>query len=383
MRADLLAWCRFAYHAPGAELPKATADASLARCLIANRVGPMVARALRTAAGTSAATGQVAAAPPRVIDKEFAALVRDDARLAAERALLALSALRHVADPLGHAGIDWMLWKGPALAAQVWGDPACRHCSDLDIVVAPAAMRAARDALATAGWRSRDGLSRAQERAIHGATAAVPLVRDDPQGSSFLVELHERFAARHYPAPVDVARALAGAQVVTVGGTAVRTPAGADALLLLALHATKHGWSQAEEVLSFARLAERDPESLARASANAEAAGVGRAVRLACGLARELLGIRLDHAERTDADDAGLAECLARMVAGDGGWRETHAWTIRWMSRRPDRARYLVRALLSPTPQEWRWLRLPDAFVGAYPAVRVARLALRAIGLAR
>ncbi len=371
----LAAWSRFAFRPERTPIPSIGRDPDRARILIANRIGPMVHRALRAA--------------DDAVGDEFARLVHADAREAAERALLAIAELRDVAEALDAAGTPWLLWKGPALAVQVWGDPARRHATDLDVVVAPADRSAARDALARAGWRSRDGLSLAQERAIFTGAGALPLVR---RSEGPLVELHSAFGARLYPAPLAIADVLGRAERVSVGGVEVRTPAGADALLLLALHATKHGWSQAEEVLSFGQLAERDPAAFQAAHARAAASGVAEAIHLAVHLARALVGAAI--APELLAATAGgrasgrsraarVAGCLARMEAGDAGWRETHAWTLGWIGRPRDRLTYLVRAALDPTPQEWRWARLADPYVGLYPAVRLARLALRTIGLRR
>ena len=305
--------------------------------------------------------------------------LRDEARLIAERALANLAALREVGDRLDAARVPWMLWKGPALAMQVWGDATRRDSRDLDLVVPPEAWDAARAALADGGWQVPGGLGPRGERAIHGWTRAVPLRREGRP----LVELHWAFAGANYPRVADVRSVLARAETFTVGGRAVRTPAGADALLLLALHATKHGWSQAEEVLSFARLASRSPEALGEAVAMADAAGVPRVLALALALREALLGT---PAPATRHDGRLLAmrdACLARMEAGNGAWRTTRAWTLSWIDRPRDRWRHRAGALWRPTPQEAQWLRLPEALAWAYPAVRLLRLAVRPLGLAR
>lgn len=378
------AWCRFIAFG-GAPPPAVPPDGpeldALISVVLANRLGPALDLALARH-GAPAASTLVRAA-------------RDDARRAAENGLSALVTLRAAAAALDAASIPWLLWKGPALSVQAWGDATRRHFTDLDLVVARASRRAAREALGRAGWRAAGDLPARTERVVHAREAAYPLTHGDAP----LVELHWAFGGPVHPQPLDPAAVLARAEQLRVGAVEVRTPAGSDALLLLALHATKHGWSQAEEVLTFARLAARSPDALAGARATAERAGVARALALAERLALRLLGD--DWARATGQPDASLARpgagatrgsdemgrltdaCLARMCAGDAAWRETHAWTMSWMSRRTDRVRYMAGALFRPTPQESRWLRLPDALAAAYPAVRVARLALRALGVSR
>jgi len=382
--ATLAAWCRFALGGEGAALPAPPADAReaavTARVLIANRLAPAVGRALgaRTAVSDLDAAGWDIHAW-----NALAHPVRDEARRAAEHALASLAGLREVADVLDAAGVRWLLWKGPALAMQVWGDPTRRDFTDLDVVVLPADLAAARAALDRAGWRARDAMPPRTERAIHAGSGAYPLERADRP----LLELHWTFSGTNYPTVATVADVLARAEPLTIAGRTVLTPGGADALLLLAMHATKHGWSQAEEVLSFARLSSRDPAALGEASVRAAIAGVPRVMALAVELAERLASVGATGGQSRGAHtmDAGgetgtmVDACLERMCAGDGAWRQTHAWTRSWISRPSDRLRYYASALFSPTPQEWKWIRLPEPLVWMYPLVRVARLALRRV----
>ena len=366
----LAEWCGVALHGGRAPRPSPVSDhTGLAAVLRANRLGPALSLAL-------------GAGGPSDSPDPLANALHADARVAAEHALAALAALRDIAEALDGAGIPWLLWKGPALAFAAWGDPARRHFSDLDIVVSPRDRERARDALGNAGWASKWALSRAQERAIHSVTSAYPLTKPGAP----LLELHWAFVGRLYPDVLAVRDVIVRADNISLAGLSVRVPSPADALLLLALHATKHGWSQAEEVLSFTQLARRSPVALAAAIAQAECAGVAPALDLAIRLSEELTGEPLAP-ETSRAKDprarAMVAECVARMCAGEGSWRETHRWSLSWVTRPRHRVRYILGALLAPTPQEARFLLLPDPLVGAYPAVRLLRLALRSVGLAR
>jgi hypothetical protein len=248
----LAAWCRLAC-ATAAPLPApAVRDARTVPILLANRLGPALARALATA--RPAAGDAVHAA--------VAAAFTADARIAAERGLAALAALRPLAAALDAAEIPWLLWKGPELAQRAWGDPTARHLSDLDVVVAPPDRDRALAALTAGGWLVRDGLSARQARAIHGSTRAIPLVRPGAP----LIELHWAFSSRLFPEVLAPAEVLARADRLALAGVEVRVPALPDTLLLLALHATKHGWSQAEEVVTFTRLSAHAPNAGRRRS---------------------------------------------------------------------------------------------------------------------
>lgn len=333
--------------------------------LIANKLAPMLTAALRTREmGASSLTS----------------LLASEARVVAERSLASLLTLRDLAGALDDAGVRWACWKGPALAVQAWADLGARSFSDLDIIVSPGDRERARAALVTAGWSSRHGMSRAQERAILSGSGALELARgaDEP-----FVELHWRFASPRFPSSLRVAEVIARAERIALGGLSVLTPSGPDALVLLAMHGTKHGWSQAEEVLTFARLAWRDERAVEAAVRFALLARCSTPLGLAMALAERLAGLGLGTAARALAHTPRVAElaeqCVPRMCSGDAGWRPTHVWSLSWMDRRVDRFRYRARVLLTPTMEEWKWVRLPDATVSAYPAVRLARLAWRGL----
>ena len=110
---------------------------------------------------------------------------------------------------------------------------------------------------------------------------------------------------------------------------------------------------------------------------------VSVALRLARLLAEELAGERPGRLAEGSVGAASSRErdvveaCIERMCRGDAAWRPDHAWSLSWMTRDRDRLRYWAHALLAPTREEWRWLRLPGAFAWLYPAVRLARLAVR------
>jgi hypothetical protein len=208
-----------------------------------------------------------------------------------------------------------------------------------------------------------------QQRAIGVGSGAIDFERRPGEP---IIELHWRFAARRHPSPLSVDEVLSRAEVLRVGTIDVRAPSREDALILQALHGTKHGWSQAEEVATFARLMERWPE----AAAGFRQRAISRAVVLAFALVDRLASDRPPPSP--PAPLAAMVDaCITRMCSGDGGWRPDHAWALAWADTPLDRLRYRLHALLAPTLEEWKWVRLSDALAWLYPAVRLVRLAIR------
>lgn len=334
----------------------------------AHRLTPLVTRA-------------VDALPAGTVPASVLQELRDTSFGIAGESLAAIEALTRLTRALDAAGIPSMAWKGPALAAVAWSDPGARSFADLDVVVRPADRHRARAVARSLGWRSRHAMTEKQEEAIFGGLAAWELERES---APRLLELHWEFSAKRYAGRLPVEEVLARARSLRLAGVDVRVPDAADTLVLLAQHATKHGWSTLEDVAVFAAVAQRDPSALSTAMALARAVGGGRALLLGCALAAATFGLALpDQLARQSRADYALpvlvAQSRARWDAGETAWRPPLAWDYAWTVGGGARLRLLARALFDPTLQEWRALRLPDALVPLYRLLRPARLALVAL----
>lgn len=361
------------------------APESLRASVDAIRDWPALVRAAESHRLTPLVSHAVAALPAGVVPAAVVDELRElSFRIAAE-SLAAIDALARLTRALDAAGIPSLAWKGPALAAFAWTDAGARSFADLDVVVRPSDRHRAREVARSLGWRSRHAMSDKQEEAIFGGLAAWELERES---APRLLELHWEFSAKRYAGRLPVAEVLARAGTLRFGGVEVRVPEAADALVLLAQHATKHGWSTLEDVAVFAAVAQRDPSALTTATARARAAGGERALLLGCALAAATYDLALPDrlARATQADRAlpGLvAQVRARWESGDTAWRPPLSWDLDWTSGVGARLRLIARALFDPTLQEWRAARLPDALVPLYRVLRPARLALVAAGLGR
>lgn len=333
---------------------------------------PLVAREpLRTAAAAHRVLPLLARAAGAHAEPEL----QQEARRIAMRALGATDTLRRAIAALSSADVRALAWKGPAVAQLAWGDVGCRESDDLDLVVAQADRARARAALRDAGWTSRHAMSEAQEEAIFRGLGAWEFV-----GSSEppLLELHWEFSARRYAGRLPAEAVIARAVPVRIGGGVCLAPDPADTLALLAQHASKHGWGRLEDLALFAALAARDDEAVVEAHTRAATVGGGRAVRLGLELARRMLAVRppsgLADAIAQDAGAAAMAEqVVARWTRGETAFHPTLAWDLRWTEGAAARLRFLARATLDPTMQEWKAIQLPDPLVGLYPLVRSAR----------
>jgi len=331
---------------------------------------------------------RVASAAGDLLDPAASTRIHTMHRAAAARALGAMRQLTEVVSVLGAAGVRVLPYKGPALALDAYGDAAQRESDDLDIVVVPADLEAASTALRTAGYRPTDGRSWEEARLAHDWQGHVSLSRTGDPGAGAAddllpVELHWRFCDRKLPWTLDVARVISRARIESIAGTPILIPDSADQLLLVLLHAARHGWDRLEPFVCASALLARGVDADAFLARAREAGGVTAALA-GLALAHEIIGAPVPGefavltAARRRAVDDQLGVARDRMLARDISDARDAALHLALLDNFRSRLRYAVLGGLQPTPQDWAIVPLPRAFTLLYVPIRFARLAGRA-----
>jgi hypothetical protein len=301
----------------------------------------------------------------------------------ARHALQLAAELRRLMDALAAAGVRALAYKGPALAVRAYGHLALRTYSDLDLLVAPDDEPAAAAVLRAHGYVSAYAFTPAQDAAFRRVDGDYPYHHPQTGG---LVELHGRVSSARFVAHLPTERLMARARPVPIGGGDVPAPADDDLFLALCLHGAKHRWARLEWLSCAAALAVRADLDLSATADRAGEIGARRATLLALLLARDALGLALPPDVRrsieTDPSLATLAAEARGLWFADGvaDGESTPAnlrFNARLMDGAADRARYAARWLLLPSPEDWAWVRLPDALAPLYRVLRPLRLAAR------
>jgi hypothetical protein len=304
-------------------------------------------------------------------------------RDAVHRGLEMAAELRRLVDALAAAGVDALAYKGPALAMRAYGRLAMRSFIDLDLLVRPGDVPRALAVLAAEGYAAALELTRAQERWFRRVDGDYPLVHRE---TGLLVELHARVSSERFCMPISTDALMRRSRTVAVGGGEVRTLGDDDLLLVLCAHGAKHRWKRLEWIAALAELLRAGRGDVHAALRLASGVHARRTLLLGLSLARRLLDAPLPPAAAAEIDgDPGLA-ALAAEAEGrlfgeepeDGD--ETTAnlrFNLRLRDGAADRARYAARWLFAPSPEDWRWARLPDALFPLYRVLRPVRLLLR------
>jgi len=269
-------------------------------------------------------------------------------------------------------------YKGPALAASVYGDLALRNFSDLDFLIAPADFAAAKQALAELGYRTSTELRPEAER--FWLRIGYECAFDGPAGRN-LVELQWRVLPHFYGVDLRIDDLLARSGRTAVGGREVPALAPEDLLLVLCLHAAKHLWMRLIWVCDIAE-ALRQPADYTPVFARARSLGMTRILGVSFWLAENLLDATLPQSAReviagdpkVPALGREFAARLARGATYDLESPEYFRLILRLRERRRDRWRYLWRLALTPGAGDVAAVRLPEPLFPLYRVVRVLRL---------
>lgn len=211
-------------------------------------------------------------------------------RLHSVRVLSLVQELRRLGAALSANGVRFATFKGPTLAARLYGDAAGREYSDIDLIVPRAQYESAEQTLAALGYRGMQG-DRAFRRAFLAHLRQCAFAHPDVDAT---VDLHWDFRGIHLPFPLSPDDIWEQLEPFAIGGASVPTIGGLNLALLLAGHGTKEAWRSLDWICDVAMLVDRCPDlDWLEIHQRACRRRCGDSVLLACTLADRLLGTNL------------------------------------------------------------------------------------------
>jgi len=292
--------------------------------------------------------------------------------------------LFRILDCLEAHGIPAIPLKGPVLAETVYGELALRDFSDLDVLVHSRDVVRAKEALQGLDYSVSTPLSETEERAYLGA--GYEYTFDSPAGRN-LLELQWNIVPRFYAVAFDVDDLFSRAASFPLCGRRVRALSPEDLLLTLTVHAAKHAWARLHWLRDIAGVVDTQQVDWHGLTRRAWELGVARIVGVSLLLAHRLLALEVpEAAERfwsRDPEIPGIAKSIEQVLSDTEPYNvESFAYfrlMLRLRERPVDRARFLLRLAWTPGPGEWAVIRLPGPLFPLYRAVRVLRLAGKAL----
>jgi hypothetical protein len=313
------------------------------------------------------------------VPADYLKKVRADFHQNSARCVLLASELCSVLEEFERRGIAAIAYKGPALAAQLYGDLKLRAFVDLDVLIAPADVNRAGEVLVMLGYQPHLQLSQAQEAMLFRSECDRVYVKD---GNRILLELHWAVVPPFFSLRLKTKDILAASQRVQLCSSSIRVPTPEMLLLLLCVNGTKDLWCVLERVCAVNELVRSHPElnwkEVERISRDA---GAFRMLLAGLDLARKLFNTPLmDHIRHLIEQDrsvANLSSLALLRLTGDKahqpGFWETSRLRVRAIERRRDKLRYCALRLLTPSFHDCV-PALPPSFRFVYYGLRPLRL---------
>jgi len=287
-----------------------------------------------------------------------------------------------VLDHLSALNIEALPYKGVALAESVYGDIALRQPGDIDLLVRAKDFLRIKAAAAGLGYTPHMPLTPAEERAylISGYECAF----DSPAGRN-LLEVQWALQPRFYAVDLDMEDLFNRAITIMVAGRQMKTLSPEDLLLVLSIHAAKHGWERLIWLCDIAQIAKQPGLNWEWIVDQAKRLGVLRILHITLLLANWWLGLQVPDAFEPGIQADRTVHALAsdirvRIIGGYSFDIESIAYfrlMLQLRERRTDRLRFLHRLTFTPGPGEWKTVHLPAPLFPLYRLVRLSRLAAR------
>jgi len=317
---------------------------------------------------------------PESVPKAILDHLRDHFSRNLQNNLLLTGELLKLLERLEAHGIRAIPYKGPVLAASVYGNLSLRQFRDLDLLVHGGDLPRARDLLISMGYRPDVHLSGAREAAFLHSHCVIPFARDSGR---VIVELHWGITPRYFSLPLDPGPLWERLGSASLAGKAVPNLSPEDLLVIFCAHGCLHLWERLEWICGVAELIRAHPVlNWRQVMEQAGTLGAARMVALGLLLAGDLLGTPVPGEVVRGAQGDPVAKSLAaqvrdrlcRGVARPSGLVERCFFHLRARERLKDKVRYCLRIGTTPTDGDWALLPLPAFLSFLYYLLRPMRL---------
>lgn len=277
-------------------------------------------------------------------------------------------------------GIEALAFKGPALAAMLYGDLSLRQSGDLDVLIEKEHFPKAKELLQSADYRMEPQLTESQQSSHLRFHCEIQFVHTDQIS---VVDLHWGVAPRTFPFSLNPKDLFERSINLTFAGHTIRTFSAEDLLLYLCMNGSKDNWNQLEAVALVAELL--DVSHRLDWDSCVKRAGATRGKNmLALGLvlAKDLFlcNVPVDVLATLNGNESlhQTALTIERRLLGEARRRPTQLhrfrMNLRYMDRKRDAVVGLARAIYVPTISDWRTISLPGPLYPLYYFLRPMRL---------
>ncbi len=271
---------------------------------------------------------------------------------------------------LGEAGVRVIPLKGVALAQLLFGDPAARVCSDIDILVPAAEVVRARRVILTNGYSSQfteEFFARHQLR----TTAECSLIAER-EPLTYLVELHWTLLQGSKKDAEAMAELWSQARPADFFAVRALQLTPEWQFLYLSFHAAYHQWNTLKWLADVHELCASNPldwRQVRKYATNYELESVAEPTLAACS---RLFGTPVPEEFSSSSFPADVRLFPDTQEPAES-WKVTLFYP-RLLKRRSERVRWYVQTFFVPRLADYRFVSLPSSLAFLYYFLRPLRL---------
>jgi hypothetical protein len=271
-------------------------------------------------------------------------------------------------------------YKGPVLAASVYGDIALRQFTDLDIIIHEQDILRAVELLISRGYSPEFRLNGVQGRFF------IRLQRDCKffhNNGKFITEIQWGVVQRYFPKIFDTEQLWERLEPVSIDGKNIKTFSPEDMILILCLHGYYHCWERLVWICDLAEFIRvHQNMDWKRITEKAHAGGYERILLLGLLLSNDILGSTIpeDVLQKTQIDRTvkSLAGHISKLLFAEHDLSSKafkyFLLQINIWRRLGDKIRYCVGRTITPNEADWVAIPLPASLSFLYYLIRPIRL---------
>ena len=277
-------------------------------------------------------------------------------------------------------GVPAIPYKGPTLAASIYGDVTLRQFSDLDILIQKEDLKRARDLIVPLGYQPHINLSDVDVTHYIESRNELSFLRQDRRVT---VELQWEITPHYFNFPIPSKYLWESKErVVRKDSEFNALPADVE-LLVMCVHGTKDLWARLLWVCDVAEfIRKNDGLEWDRVISLSSTSGSLRMLFLGLLLAKDLLDAPIPEEvmENVDADPmvgrlaTKTEERIFKGSNGSFGYLKNLVFYFRVRERLGDRIQYWLRLATVITPEDRTFLSLPKFLSPLYYLIRPVRL---------
>jgi hypothetical protein len=278
-------------------------------------------------------------------------------------------------------GISAIPYRGPTLAALVYGAISYRQFVDLDIMVHKQDVLRAKELLISRGYNPEFHLTKTQELAYLHSNCEYNFYSSS---KGIQVEIHWDFLPNYFSFPLDLERCWGRLKTIALLNKEVLTFCQEDLLLILIAHyGYKHRWERLGWIYDVSKLVEMsDGIALETVLRQSGQMGIKRAILLGLFLAEDLIGTVLPkNVLKTIGAEPVIKKLAARVckklfyeVDNPAGIFKDQLLYLKMREQFKDKVRYVLYLTFTPNTRDWELLPLPGPLFPLYYILRPIRL---------